>query len=289
MADYSEPLRLPQGVELSGGDLEAVTVSRPCRIIIVAGEPAAGKTTLLTAIYELFRTGPVGEFIFAGSLTLPAFEERCHSSRAASGRTMPETVRTIARQEPAFLHFALCRQVTGERHDLLLSDISGEDFAAARDSTDDALRLSIVRIASRFCLLLDAETLQNRRSRHAVVANSRLLLRSLVEAEVLTKASNVELLLTKVDMLNTDRLGDVEFVEQALNDIRREFEGAVAHIDIGRVAARPSGGQFSEGLPSLIDRWCPELRPSAIHFLPSAAEISTPYDRFLLTVPDTLR
>lgn len=283
MPEEPNAVALPRGTELSGDDLNAVTASRSCRIIVVGGEPAVGKTTLLTAIYEQFRLGPFGGFMFAGSRTLPAFEERCHLGRAVSGRLTPDTPRTTTRPEPAFLHISIARQPSMAKCDLLLSDISGEDFLAARDSTEDAERLDIVRVAARFCLLVDGAALQDRRVRHTLVSGSRILMRSLLEAKVLSSTSTVELLLTKADTLDSAPKEALRFVDDALAAIRSEFEGQVATLDIARVAARPADGREPHNLDSLLQRWCADLCLPPVHYTPSRSDLNTPYDRFLIT------
>lgn len=283
MSDEPRTIALPRGAELSGDDLNAIAASRPCRIIIVGGEPAAGKTTLLTAIYEQFRLGPFGGFMFAGSMTLPAFEERCHLGRAVSGRLTPDTLRTTARREPAFLHMSMVRQTSMAKYDLLLSDISGEDFSAARDSTEDAERLDILRLAARFCLLVDGAVLQDRRERHTLISRSRMLLRSLIEARVLTGSSAVELLLTKADTLTGASNEALSFVNDGLAGIRSEFEKHVGSLDVVSVAARPADGREPHKLDLLLERWCADLCLSPLHYTPALSDLSTPYDRFLIT------
>src|SRR5580698_7970222 len=73
-----EFIDLPQGKELN--DLAALDLakSRPVQWIVLAGPTDSGKTTLLTSLYELFQWRKVEGYAFAGSMTLPAFEERCH-------------------------------------------------------------------------------------------------------------------------------------------------------------------------------------------------------------------
>src|SRR5437660_50697 len=72
-----EFIDLPQGKELS--DLAALDLakSRSVQWIVLAGPVDSGKTTLLTSLYELFQWRRVEGYAFAGSNTLPAFEERC--------------------------------------------------------------------------------------------------------------------------------------------------------------------------------------------------------------------
>src|SRR5438094_3901098 len=113
VAAVRDLIDLPTGKELDESGALKLEVARPVRLVVVAGPVGCGKTTLLTSLYELFQWGPVAEFEFAGSKTLPAFEQRCHLSRSASGASEPKTQRTLnertvdGRLIPTYLHLGL--------------------------------------------------------------------------------------------------------------------------------------------------------------------------------------
>src|SRR5712692_4403902 len=94
------PVTVPDVIDLPSGneldDLEAAKLqaAQLARLIVVAGPVGAGKTTLITTLHDLFQTGKIGDHAFAWSRTLPAFERRCHLSRIASERAVPDTERT---------------------------------------------------------------------------------------------------------------------------------------------------------------------------------------------------
>src|SRR5258708_13883849 len=85
---------LPSGNELDDLGAAKLQAAQLVRLIVVAGPVGAGKTTLIATLHDLFQTGKVGDYAFAWSTTLPAFEARCHLSRIHSHRAVPETEHT---------------------------------------------------------------------------------------------------------------------------------------------------------------------------------------------------
>src|SRR5687767_14635843 len=87
-------LLLPDGEALTAQRATAITAAAPTRVVILAGAEDSGKTTLLTSLYEKFLQGRFADHLFAGSATLPAYEQRCHRARIQSGAVDPDTERT---------------------------------------------------------------------------------------------------------------------------------------------------------------------------------------------------
>src|SRR5436309_12137608 len=87
----TDTLLLRSGAALDADGVAAIGSARSFHLIVLAGEPGSGKTTLIASIYEQFLSGPLDEFTFAGSQTLVGFELRCHESRVDSGLSLPDT------------------------------------------------------------------------------------------------------------------------------------------------------------------------------------------------------
>ena len=125
----------PTDVALSSGEamqpVEAARIvgSRRTRIVVFAGAADSGKTTLISSIYERFGRGHFAELAFAGSETLMTFERLCHLSRGTSLNSHADTERTKQLEGHKMLHMRLAGAESIE--DLLLTDISGEEYAAA--------------------------------------------------------------------------------------------------------------------------------------------------------------
>src|SRR5688572_16963455 len=106
MSSISPPefVDLPSGEPLSVSQLSSVTTRSDARMVLLAGQVSAGKTTIITSLHELFLEGPVSGFQWAASSTLPAFERLCHPARPESGRKSAETLRTNPSAGPVFYH-----------------------------------------------------------------------------------------------------------------------------------------------------------------------------------------
>ncbi len=159
----AEFLELPSGKGLTLDAAKQFTRSHFAQLILFAGTANSGKTTLLASIYLLFQKGPLAGYLFAGSDTLVGFETRTYNARTASKRDSPTTPRTIV---PEHLHLAIRKANLSEPiMDLLLCDLSGEDFREAKDSSDACRQMQLIRRADIFVLLVDGEKLAAPESR----------------------------------------------------------------------------------------------------------------------------
>lgn len=195
-----EGISLPSGEDLDANGVFEIARSRLARLIVIAGAADAGKTTLIASLYERFQYGSVSDYMFAGSTTLLGFERRCHLARAACRGLLPDTERTTISGGPRFLHLSLAKRGSPTaRRDLILSDIAGEAFRQARDSSEDALKLAFVARADRFVLLLDGAKLIDARSRNATRTEGDQILRAMLDVAFLGAHSYVDIVFTKWD------------------------------------------------------------------------------------------
>jgi len=211
--EADEFVKLPEGGAFDLLSASVVTCANSTQVIVLAGGIGSGKTTLLASIYEKFQKSPFAGYIFAGSLTLPAFERRCHLARIASERSQPDTERTKG-MEDTLLHLRVRKQdLSYPSQDLLFTDLGGERFRLARDSTEECRRLEILLRADHFVLLMDGEKLAQVEDRLQARASSRSLLRSCLDAQMLGAHSYVDVLFTKWDLV---KCGLEEGVEKGL-------------------------------------------------------------------------
>lgn len=124
-------LSLPwTGNSLGLTDLNFLTVSSNPIIIGVTGVASAGKTTFLSTLYCLLRNGEnIGEYRFAGSLTLIGWENIAWylSWRDNNAIQYPPHTSRNAGRTPGLLHLSL-RNQDGIRKDLIFTDAPGEWF-----------------------------------------------------------------------------------------------------------------------------------------------------------------
>jgi energy-coupling factor transporter ATP-binding protein EcfA2 len=257
----SEIVDLPRGKELSEAQVVAMARSRPVRWVVIAGPVGSGKTTLVTSLYELFQWNKVPDYMFAGSDTLPAFEERCYLSRTASENTEADTPRTIYDPVPTYLHLKTCSAKPPRQFsELLFTDVSGEMFEHAKDSTDACKELTFLRRAHHFVLLLDSKRSLVLDRRWAMVEEAKTLLQSCLDSKMLTNDCAVRVLWSRFDYFV--EAGDTHehraFREEVAVAFETAFKHRIGNLKFGEVAARPTKAPkvgFGKGVVDLFVEW----------------------------------
>jgi hypothetical protein len=266
----SDIIDLPSGKELNEVNAKSLAMSRPIRWVVVAGPVGCGKTTLLTSLYELFQWGPVADIYFAGSNTLPALEQRCHLSRMASENIVPDTQRTPYKGPvPNYVHLRICSaSAPGKPMDFLFTDVSGEMFEHARDSTMECKELTFLQRAGNFLLLLDSEKGVRVDKRWAMVEEAKTLLQSCIDSKMLARDCVINIVWSKFDhfVAAVNKADHRDFREEVVRGFRAAFGHLVTHLNFGEVAARPTKAPqlgFGNGVPDLLKGWitvCPQMR-----------------------------
>ena len=253
------------GERMNADEALGITRSSLARVIILAGPPRSGKTTILTSIYHLFqRDGSIGEYRFAGSKTLIGLERVSHTARIRSGRTDPETERTKSSDRIEFLHLCVTNKSSHDRVHLLLSNVPGETFERARKHSDEAQRLKALRRTDQLNILLDGEKIINPKKRHTVLTKARTLIGRLVEERILGNKSDVNILFTKWDLieLNDDKKEAKKFVETAKKSMHNKYADKFNKMRFFEVAARPkkeSSFQLGYGVKNIFEKWVSKM------------------------------
>jgi hypothetical protein len=135
-----------------------MSVRRGTTVVLLMGEVATGKTTLLCELWTRFLlAGHIGDLCLAGSRTALAFEERSYLSRMRSQAAQPDTARSQVESD-GFLHIRAKRD-DNEPVELLLSDVSGEHFERVREGTALVDELPWVARVDRFAVFVDGQAL----------------------------------------------------------------------------------------------------------------------------------
>lgn len=260
-APLPEVVAIPFGADLTSETARRIMGSTQTNVIVLAGDVNSGKTTLLTSIYERFLDGTFGGYMFARSETLPGFERRCHLSRITSDRISPDTDRTRGPMTLLHLRVQHVDSKTPPR-ELLFSDISGEDFEAARNSVDVCRQMPIIKRADHCLLLIDGKRLVSLEQRQKAFRGGEMLLRSLLDSGMLGKQSLVDVLFTKYDLIRADTDNQtLDFLAYIEQELRKKFSGRLARIRFYRVAARPirmGDMETAYGLEEAFPSWVEE-------------------------------
>ena len=258
----SDFLDLPSGEALTPEQAGEITRSGISKVVIIAGPYGSGKTTILTALYEAFLEAPFANFLFRASKTLIGFERRAHLGREESTQTTPETAHTSVREGVVFLHLDITAGEPGatEHKHMLLSDISGELFKRLRDSSEAVTQLEVLRRTDHLCLVIDGEKIADRQQRHVARNDSRSILRSILEAQVLSKQAVIDIVFTKWDLvIQNQSKDDTDELKIFLADTKATLNKLASDYEVRfhEVAARPTSTlvPFAHGLPTLLRSW----------------------------------
>lgn len=235
---------LPSGLALTADEARSILASDSAILVVVAGPPDAGKTTLLAAIYEVFLRGPISSWSFAGSRSLLAFCQRAYWASTASGGVRPATPRTRYDTTRPWLHLRLA-DPAGVKS-LLIADISGEYFSTLASGGNLGDAASIVARADHVVHVLDSELLVERRERLRALGSTESLIRRMAEQNHFDARAKHTVVLTKADLCPPD------FRDEALSRAdgwtRRWLPGA----EVIEVAARPANHDLPWGLDVLL-------------------------------------
>jgi hypothetical protein len=251
-----------EGEAMEASDTTSVTASSLTRLVLFAGYAYTGKTTLLASLFDLFQNGPVDNYYFAGSRTLIGLEKRCHDSRTTSGRSTPDTLRTVI-AEPKFLHLNVFNTELSLHRNLLFTDIAGEYFKELTDNAVECRKFTLASRADHFVLFMDADMLSNRAERHSTKLNAIGILRGLTEVNTLTPDTFIQIVFSRWDLLESKKDVDEHkaFIEAVKADIRNRFPNSNWNIRFFEVASRPVDGsslEFGHGLSPLLKIWSEE-------------------------------
>ena len=236
-------VELALGKALTSDEACDLTVKQRTQLVMIAGAPKTGKTTLLAGLLHRFQRGPFAGLLFAGSLTLPDLDRRCHLARTNSLRETADTDRTRPGESRSLVHIRFREEdLSRVAEDVLFTDLSGEDYKAARNSPDECKAMALIPRSDHFVVLLDAEVLLSENRRQAAKHDALTLLRCCVESGQLGKDSLVDVLVNKWDVV--EALADkdcaaVEFISGVEKAIESQFGDKLGRLRFGHVALRP--------------------------------------------------
>ncbi len=281
-------IRLRSGRALGPTAVDLMLRKRPARFIAIIGDSFAGKTTLISAIYDRFLRGPFCGLDFVASETLVEFEIKTYYSRAESGLEHPSMPRTSRQDGLLYYHLAVSKD--GKRNDLLFSDRAGEVYKEARDNSDEVKSLSEVPQADHVLLLADGGKLANPTNRAETFQGARQLLRVLLDNGGLSEGSRVQLVITKADQVA--QAMDAAALDTAIKDfetrLTRDFGGRLATLTYWRIAARDPRGRLmpAQGVAELMQEWLTDQPQLTLEAMPIGITPQSEFDRLMLRTPE---
>jgi hypothetical protein len=261
--DVDTPTAAPPAVEIASSDvmnladLAQFMRRRIPRVVALVGEHKAGKTTLISSVYEAYCKGPFAGLTFAGSKTLVGFAKLHAFALLNSGRLSPTVPRTSRNDPIAFFHMALARS-RRDIIDLVIADRSGETYAAARTSTDVIPSLEELYLADRVCFLLDGARLASKERRPAYARQFKQMIHAFHDNGALANAPALEVLSTKFDITQQgDEADQMRFLDDYEKQIVPEFASSGLEITCHRICALPKADRSVGivGLDDMIARW----------------------------------
>lgn len=279
------------GKALTLKDVYEITALSRARVILLAGMPKSGKTTLIASLFHAFQRGPLAGFAFAGSRTLLGFDARCHDARVSSRRSSAATERTKTEAAELLLHLQVRKDYCSSVTDLLFVDMSGEHYEAVRDSVDECKNVPLIRRADHFVLLVDGERLADLAQRQKARTDARMLMRSCFDSGEMKPTSLVDVLVTKWDTAQTS--ATLQEVTAFSDAIEKELAALVSakcsRFRFARVAARPTTTilPVGWGMEEIFSKWVADV-PELFHSpkRPSVQQVHTEFDRLRVTTND---
>ncbi|HBE67808.1 MAG TPA: hypothetical protein DDW52_06635 [Planctomycetaceae bacterium] len=167
---------------LSGNDLNLLSVHRRPHLVALIGPHNAGKSTLLAATHlSMLRTPAIGEWDFAGSLTLLGWAKIINKMQYPRDSDcppgFPAHTPISADRVPGLLHYCFRHQESGKLRDVVFTDAPGEWFkqwAIHHDDTPYPGATWIADHADSFLFFVDSAELAG-----SEAGTARLLIESL--------------------------------------------------------------------------------------------------------------
>ena len=254
--------QLPHGNALSVEETYKITSSREVKFILLAGQSASGKSTLVTMIYHMFIGGPFAGHWFSGSETLLGFEQRAYNLRTSSNSSVPTMPKTRRGILDAILHLRLFDPRNISYKDLLITDLSGEDYGSVIGNVDMAKSdFQIVKRADHLVLLIDGGLLSQKSHRNQAEQESLQLLHTFIDAELINNNTCVDVLISKYDLVLRSSKDDPsvsEFNKKLVIKFEDKFKGRFRNLRFLNIAALPEQTEelpVGYGLEGLISNW----------------------------------
>jgi len=219
---------LPEGNALNEELLYSLSSRKNVELIFLVGPVGSGKTTIEVMTYQIFLCNTFKDLIFAGSLSLKGFEERAINMRIESGKSEPDMERTSINVVNKYLHLAIKNIAINNIHNLLLTDISGEEFEnCCNNPALMGSKFRNLQLAKSICFVLDGERLIDVFKRNAALSQVMQFIQTTLDAKLVKHNTLICILLTKYDIVEKNMKKDTsleDFIKTIDEKINKKFE-----------------------------------------------------------------
>ncbi|WMJ81436.1 hypothetical protein RBU49_04050 [Clostridium sp. MB40-C1] len=219
---------LPEGNALNEEQLYSLSSRKSVELIFLVGPVGSGKTTIEVMSYQIFLCNTFKNLIFAGSLSLKGFEERAINMRITSGKSKPDMERTSINVVNKYLHLGIKNIATNNIHNLLLTDISGEEFEnCCNNPALMGSKFRNLQLAKSICFVLDGERLIDVFKRNAALSQVMQFIQTTLDAKLVKHNTLICILLTKYDIVEKTMKKDKsleDFIKTIDEKINKKFE-----------------------------------------------------------------
>lgn len=257
-----EGIYLPSGQALEENELYEITSKENIDLIFMVGPVGCGKTTIEVMLYQMFLENTFDDLYFSGSKTLLGFEERAKSIRISSGNSEPQVERTRINDEKKYLHLKLLNKKNSKTHNVILTDVSGEDFNECKNNVDLMKeKFANIRSSKVVCIVLDGAVIVDKIKRNSILSEGMQLLQTMKDANLISRDIVICIVLSKNDVIQNKIKEDVnikEFIDFIEERIKSKFIDLKEKIYLQKVTALPDDNEeieHSESLLELITKW----------------------------------
>jgi len=219
---------LPEGNALNEDQLYSLSSRKNVELIFLVGPVGSGKTTIEVMAYQIFLCNTFKNLIFAGSLSLKGFEERAINMRSISGKSEPDMERTPVNVVNKYLHLGIKNIATNNIHNLLLTDISGEEFENCCNNPElMGSKFTNLQLAKSICFVLDGGRLIDVFKRNPALSQVIQFIQTTLDAKLVKHNTLICILLTKYDIVQDAMKEDPsleDFIKTIDEKINKKFE-----------------------------------------------------------------